>query len=131
MQHYCHVLRVIDGDTFEASVNLGFEVSIVITVRLWGCNCPEIKDRTCETGKRAKEFVKAKIEGKEVLIWAYEKDSFGRWICDVIVDTKYLTDMLLNEKLAVPYFPESKDKKYRDQKEQMKGSGEKAVGATI
>jgi endonuclease YncB( thermonuclease family) len=39
----CSLIRVIDGDSVELSVDLGFNVRIDITARLLGINAPEMR----------------------------------------------------------------------------------------
>ncbi|MFE6222962.1 thermonuclease family protein [Streptomyces sp. NPDC057854] len=40
-EYRARVLRVIDGDALALAVDLGCDVTINMTVRLWGVNCPE------------------------------------------------------------------------------------------
>lgn len=41
-EYQCQILRVIDGDTVEAKIDLGFKVSKIETVRLLGINAPAV-----------------------------------------------------------------------------------------
>jgi len=50
------VLRVLDGDTIEAVIDLGFGITITQTLRLRGIDCPELVSKE---GKEAKAFVEA------------------------------------------------------------------------
>jgi micrococcal nuclease len=72
------VTRVIDGDTFEARVDLGFRVYSIQKFRLMGIDAPEHDDK-------ATEYLKSKILNKIVLIESLKADSFGRWLCNVVI----------------------------------------------
>jgi micrococcal nuclease len=54
------ILRVIDGDTVDLMVDLGFSVHHKIRVRLYGINTPESRTKNLkekELGLKAKKFV--------------------------------------------------------------------------
>jgi len=71
------VLKVVDGDTIDCLVDLGFEVWIKVRVRLQGINTPECRTRDLEEkekGLAAKERVKILIEVNEDEV---ELESFG------------------------------------------------------
>ena len=68
-----HVTRVVDGDTFKCLVNLNFNLFLKAKVRLADINCPE---RNTPEGVKAKEWMKDKIEGKDIFI---ESNSFGKY----------------------------------------------------
>jgi micrococcal nuclease len=92
------VLRVVDGDTYDVEVDLGFYVYHHIRVRLRGVNTPEIFGRNAsEEGKKVAEYVKSYIEGKTVLIGTYKTKptTFGRWEADVIVEGVSVADHLV------------------------------------
>ena len=54
------VIRVLDGDTFAASVDLGFGFTTVQTLRLRGLDAPELE--TAE-GQEAKKFLEMSLRG--------------------------------------------------------------------
>ena len=71
------VLKVVDGDTIDCLVDLGFEVWIKVRVRLQGINTPECRTRDLEEkekGLATKERVKILIEINEDEV---ELESFG------------------------------------------------------
>ncbi len=107
MQNLARCTRVIDGDTFEAVIDLGFYISLKITVRLYGVNCPEMHPKDSDgksSGDAAKAYVASRIENKDIHVWSYKKDSFGRWLCDVLVDGLLLAKELIDNGYGVPYF---------------------------
>ena len=63
------VLRVIDGDTIDANIELGFDVKIKKRVRFMGSNTPESRTRDLEEKKRglaAKARLKVLLKSKEI-----------------------------------------------------------------
>ena len=55
------VLKVIDGDTVDLMIDLGFSIHHKIRVRLYGVNTPESRTKDAaekEMGLKAKEFTK-------------------------------------------------------------------------
>ena len=86
------VLRVIDGDTYELDVDLGFRVHTRIEGRLRGI---DIAERNTETGQDAIAFVIGTLEGRGVTIQSHKgKRSFARWVVDVWVEGKPLAEIL-------------------------------------
>lgn len=76
-------VRVVDGDTLEGDIDLGFGVMLSATkVRLSGINCPE---KDTEAGKLAKAFTEQWIDrildskvDVIVLVKNHKKDKYGR-----------------------------------------------------
>jgi micrococcal nuclease len=80
--HYaCHLSRVIDGDTVELTVDLGFCITVKEKFRLARINAPEMN--TAE-GRRAKEYAIQWFFDHENLTLQSEKligkDKFGRYL---------------------------------------------------
>lgn len=102
------ILRVIDGDTFDVLLDLGFNILIRRRVRLYGVNTPEIRGVTKEDGLKASARVSELIEGKDVLLISCDyDDKFGRCLAKVIIPDgteRDLGDLLLAEGLAVEYY---------------------------
>lgn len=47
LYHYrCHLLRVVDGDTVDLDIDLGFHITMTRRVRLLGINAPETRGVT-------------------------------------------------------------------------------------
>ena len=49
------ITNVVDGDTLDVSIDLGFDVSVKIRIRLAGVNTCEMKDKDPEKKKLAQE----------------------------------------------------------------------------
>jgi len=105
------VTRVVDGDTIDCDVDLGFYMIARIRFRLARVNTPETygvnKDSDeYKAGKHAKGFVCDKIQSEFVLIKTEKTGKFGRWIAEVFYGPNFetnLSDKLLETGLAHPY----------------------------
>ena len=124
-EYRCSVLKVVDGDTADVDIDLGF--GIVLTderVRLMGIDTPE--SRTSDKvedlfGELAKARLKELIAGKSgpILKTQINKDGedmkgkFGRILGDFQVEkngeARMATDVLIEEGHAVAYFGGSKE----------------------
>lgn len=106
-EYRARLIRVVDGDTMDVDIDLGFGIHFQERIRLAGINTPETygvkKDsEEYQLGKQAALFVEDKLEGKEFIIRT-EKDSkgkYGRYIAIIIVDDVNLNDELVEQKLA-------------------------------
>ena len=58
------VVRVVDGDTIDALIDLGFDIHKKIRIRMVGMNAPESRTRDLEEKKRG---LAAKARLKEIL----------------------------------------------------------------
>lgn len=94
------ILNIVDGDTLDGFVDLGYNVWTKQRFRLLDVNTPE---RGVLGFKEATEFVKGRILGKEVMIQSEKDDSFGRWLATVFIDGTTINLELLQNGLAVPF----------------------------
>jgi len=102
------VLRIIDGDTFEAIVELGFGVSQKFHIRLDGIDTPETS--TAE-GIKAKEYVRDLIEGKSVILKDAGSEKYGRARAKVeLMDGTDLTQLLIEKNIGIEYHGGKKKK---------------------
>lgn len=75
--------RVVDGDTWELTCDLGFRTSAKLMVRLRGYSCPELSETG---GPEAAYAAEALLTGRSLLMQSYrDRVSFARWIADVWV----------------------------------------------
>lgn len=72
-------IRVIDGDTVECSLDLGFHVSIREKLRLYGINAPEMRGDTSEAGKRAADHLLTMIAEDSPIRIKTQKDKQGKY----------------------------------------------------
>lgn len=97
------IIRVIDSSTFQADVDLGFNITVSHRFHLMGINTPEtwkLKTKTeKEYGERAIRYVKDLIEGKTVLIETFKVDIYNKYETIVILqDGRKLSDILKEQK---------------------------------
>ena len=107
------VLRVIDGDTIDASIDLGFDVKIKKRVRFMGINTPESRTRDLEEKKRglaAKQRVVELLDtAEEIQLISHGVGKFGRCLgeidfaCPDSLTMKNLNKPLIEEGHAVEY----------------------------
>lgn len=103
------VHRVVDGDTYDLELDLGFYQFGVYRVRLLGVDTPEIYGRNATPeGQAAKEAVEAWFElhsNGDVLVAKTQKaDSFGRWLAYITCSCNDdLASHLLYNHFAEPY----------------------------
>ena len=109
-KYYITVLRVIDGDTIDAMVDLGFDIWIKQRIRLMGIDAPETRTRCAEEKKRgilATERVREILRENEMRaeLISHGTGKFGRVLGVIRVKSNKdsLNDLLVSEGLASPY----------------------------
>ena len=112
-EYKCKLIRVVDGDTVDVDIDLGFGVWLKKErVRIMGIDTPE--SRTSNKveklfGKAASKRLKEILTGKPILKTFAARDGedmkgkFGRILGDFIVDDKFVTSYLIDEGHAVEY----------------------------
>lgn len=80
------VTRVIDGDTVEIEVDLGFHLKTTQRFRLVDINAPEMKGAMRLEGLAARTHVLACLAGEKVVIRTTKSDDFGRWLVRIWFD---------------------------------------------
>ena len=115
-EYKCKVTRVVDGDTVDIDIDLGFGVWLhKERVRIYGIDTPESRTRDKiekRFGLLAKEFVKQFVKGSSVILRTQKYDAkgkFGRILGDIIVDDKSLSETMIQEHHAVAYHGQSKE----------------------
>jgi endonuclease YncB( thermonuclease family) len=96
-------LRIIDGDTFVANVDLGFGIFLMDKhVRVMHVNAPE---KNTPEGIIAKAFTDHNMQNsKSLSIKVFERqDKYGRILAEVMVDGVLLSDILIKEGHGKPY----------------------------
>ncbi len=107
-KYKARLLRVVDGDTIDCILDLGFDVSIKERVRLKGINTPEVRTKDLNEkrlGLEAKKFVEDMFQdkGNDVIIETeYRRGKYGRTIGTITFqDDTVLNEMLITEGHAV------------------------------
>jgi micrococcal nuclease len=114
-EYRCKILRILDGDTVDVDLDLGFKVVLSKErVRIAGIDTPESRTRDLEEkkfGLASKERLK-QLLGKTAVVRTMKPDSkekFGRILGDFIVDGKSVSEILIEEGYAVPYQGDNKE----------------------
>jgi len=83
--------RVIDGDTIDVNIDLGFDISVKKRVRFTGINTPESRTRDLEEkklGLAAKDRVKSILaENDSFIVESKEVGKFGRVLGEIFINT--------------------------------------------
>ncbi len=101
-------LRVVDGDTVDATVDLGFDTWKKIRIRLVGINTPESRTRDLEEkarGLAAKNFLidLLKKHNNEFVLHSQGVGKYGRCLGNLFLGEVNVNDLLINEGHAVEY----------------------------
>ena len=113
-EYECTIRRVVDGDTIDVDVDLGFGTwRCSERIRLYGVDTPECRTRDAEekaAGLLAKEFVEEALHvGETYTLTTKEKGKFGRYLGTIyLTEETSINAALVKERLAVPYFGQSK-----------------------
>jgi len=122
--HYIYkvvkVVKVVDGDTIDVQIDLGFHIYHTVRLRFARINTPEIHGPKAkverEAGLKAKQFVEdylytAEKEQRPIYVQTKKdrKGNYGRYLAEIWIydaaSNKFvnLNDLLLAEGLAKPY----------------------------
>ena len=109
------IKKIIDGDTFDCIMDLGFDVLLEARVRMMGIDTPESRTRDLEEkkfGLLAKEYLTMKLEAEDIIVRTEvdnEKGKFGRILGWVWADGVNVNQQMIDENIAVAYHGQSKD----------------------
>jgi endonuclease YncB( thermonuclease family) len=113
-EYNCKIVRVIDGDSIIIDIDLGFSHWIHgESIRLYGVDTPQCRTRDAEekaAGLLAKKFVEDALHvGGTYILSTREKGKFGRYLGVIMLSDKTsINAALVKERLAVPYYGQSK-----------------------
>jgi micrococcal nuclease len=115
------VENVVDGDTIDVVIDLGFDIMFASRVRLAGIDTPEsrTKDKAEKAlGLESKEYLKKHLKDAKSVVIKTEKmnssEKFGRILGWVYIngDTVSLNDMMINDGYAWGYLGDTKVKDF-------------------
>ena len=97
------IIKVYDGDTVTALVDLGFKISFEMKLRLNRINAPEIRGIEKEKGKITRDRLRELILDKTVVIKTNKDKTgkYGRYIADIYLGEISINDLLVTENLAI------------------------------
>jgi micrococcal nuclease len=132
-QYYVRkVENVVDGDTIDVLIDLGFDILFSSRVRLAGIDTPESRTKDLKEkalGLESKEYLKKALkDAKSVVIKTEKMDSsekYGRILGWVYIngDTVSLNDMMINDGYAWGYLGDTKVKDFDELAKARKKSG--------
>ena len=108
-QYRAEITNVVDGDTVDAEVDLGFSAMLKMRLRLWGINAPEMRGASAEAGREAKARLRFLVEtaGNVLTIRTHKdrQDKYGRYLAELCVPgaTRTINQQLVDEGHAVEY----------------------------
>lgn len=76
------LVRVVDGDTLEVDLDMGFKTWKRVFLRLQGINCPESRGETKVAGLAARDFVVKELP-PIFLVQSNSLDKYGRSIANI------------------------------------------------
>ena len=108
------VTKVVDGDTIDVVIDLGFDIMYKSRVRLFGIDTPESRTRDKvekKYGLLAKQFLKDHLRGKIVIKTHKDNETgkFGRILGEIFVDGININELMCKKGHAVEYHGQSKD----------------------
>ena len=126
------VAKIVDGDTIDVEIDLGFDISFSSRVRLAGIDAPEsrTKDKMEKAlGLEAKAYLKSQIDSAKTVVIKTEKmdssEKYGRILGWLFLDG---SEVSMNEKMiadgyAWGYLGDTKVKDFNALAEKRKKSG--------
>ena len=115
------ISKVVDGDTIDADIDLGFDISLSKRIRLAGIDTPESRTTNVKEkamGLESLEWLKKTLEGaKDILIKTELPDStekYGRIIGHLFINGQEtsLNSQMITSGYALAYDGGTKDKNF-------------------
>jgi micrococcal nuclease len=106
-EYYTKIDKVVDGDTVDVFIDLGFSVWHKERIRLAGIDTAE---KNTPLGKALKQFLVANIEGKIIRLQVSKPDKYGRYLGVAFLKDSSISinDQLIRANLAKQYGGDSK-----------------------
>ena len=126
------VENVVDGDTIDVLIDLGFDILFQSRVRLAGIDTPESRTKDLaekSLGLESKEYLKKQLkDAKSVVIKTEKMDSsekYGRILGWLYInnDTESINDKMINDGYAWGYMGDTKVKDFEALKKARAKSG--------
>ena len=118
-EYRCKVVKIIDGDTVDVDIDLGFGVWLhKERVRLYGIDTPESRTRDLEEkkyGLAAKDFLTGMLDDDQIILKTHKDKTgkFGRILGELWRTTDYadqsINNYMIDKHHAVAYHGQSKE----------------------
>lgn len=96
-------INVVDGDTIDCVIDLGFYVKYTTRLRLYGINTPEIygpksKTENKQISTEIKKYLENLILNKQIVVQTFKdkQDKYGRYLANV-----FLGNVCVNDNIKV------------------------------
>jgi endonuclease YncB( thermonuclease family) len=109
------VTKVVDGDTIDVVIDLGFDIMYKSRVRLFGIDTPESRTRDKvekKYGLLSKKFLQENLKKGKLVIKTHkdsETGKFGRILGEIFVNGININVLMCTKGHAVEYYGQSKD----------------------
>jgi micrococcal nuclease len=104
--YFTKIDKVVDGDTVDVFIDLGFSVWHKERIRLSGVDTAE---KNTEFGKATKKLLIDTLEGKLVKLEVSKPDKYGRYLGKVYLNSdESINDQMLRHGIAKSYGGDSK-----------------------
>ena len=112
-EYKCEIKRIVDGDTVDVVIDLGFDIFYKSRVRLYGIDTPESRTRDKDEkvrGLMSKAYLKEWLDKGDVVIKSHKdkKGKFGRVLGEMYVAGRNINLMMVDDFHAVKYEGQSK-----------------------
>ena len=100
------VLKIIDGDSLWAMIDLGMKTYQKQNIRLYGIDAPEIRVNN-KAGYEARDYLSLLLDGaKDVWVRTYKQDKYGRWLGEIFISNikDSINDKMVMHGHAEPYW---------------------------
>lgn len=104
------LIRIVDGDTIDAQIDLGFDVFVNKRIRLWGINAPETRSKDKDEVSAGKKTLMRlasilALSGGEFEVITHGDGKYGRCLGEIYVEDfqESVNQLLINEGLAKEY----------------------------
>jgi micrococcal nuclease len=115
------LVNVVDGDTIDVDIDLGFDISFYSRVRLAGIDTPESRTKDLKEkalGLESKEYLKKRLEAAKNIVIRTEKvnssEKYGRILAWIYVDgeSNSLNHEMIEKGYAWGYLGDTKVKDF-------------------
>ena len=109
------VTKVVDDDTIDVVIDLGFDIMYKSRVRLFGIDTPESRTRDKvekKYGLLSKKFLQENLKKGKIVIKTHkdsETGKFGRILGEIFVNGININMLMCSKGHAVEYYGQSKD----------------------
>lgn len=119
-EYRCKVVKIVDGDTVDVDIDLGFGVWLKKErIRMYGIDTPESRTRDLSEkkyGLMAKDYITRLLDDEGGIVLKTRKDAEGKygrilgelWRTTDFTDTS-INDLMIKNHHAVAYHGQSKD----------------------